>query len=103
MISSKWLEYVKKLQCDVALAKQQNVLIDYGEEIYSSPEVNATCWKVCEYKQQFNVFVEHRVAGEKRQRLWNACFRSKDRALSFALKMLLICSGKLRRKDLQQI
>lgn len=102
MQTSSWYKYFQKTQCDSALAKRNNSQLEYGEEIYSSPLVHDVRWLVTSFKNEYNVFVEKVYPGERLQRCWGACFRGRDRAVAFALKMVLICSGKIHRKDCKQ-
>ena len=98
---SEWNKYFAQLQSENALAKHNTDRIEYGEEIFTSVPVNDLRWLVTNFKNEYNVFVEKLTPGERVQRCWGACFRGRDRAMAFALKMVLVCSGKLRRKDLQ--
>lgn len=99
---SEWNKYFCQTQCDCALTKH-NVEIDYGEEVYVSTTINNVRWLVTQYKNEYEVFAETLFPGTKPQRNWCACFHGRDRALAFALKMVLVCNGKIHRKDWQGI
>lgn len=98
---SKWLKYMQNLRCDTALAKCQakNINVDYGEEVYVSPLVNGARWLVTEFHDEYNVFVENLALGHRTNRVWGACFKGKERAMTFALRMTLVYSGKIHRMD----
>jgi len=94
----RWRQYFADLQSRLALHKTEHEDIDYGEVIYTSPMVNNTRWLVTDYHGEYNVFTD-KIDGSKTQRKWGASFAWKDRAIDFALKAVLVCSGKLKRKD----
>lgn len=97
---SKWLEHTKEIKAQSALARHGLSKLSYGEQVYRSPSVNSVTWLVLKYQNEYNVFTERMQLGNKSSRVWVACFRGEQRALEFALRMVLICSGKISRKDL---
>ncbi len=100
---SKWVEHTKLQKAQSALSRHSYDKINYGEQVYCSPAVNDVSWVVSKYQDEYNVFTDSAAHGKKHNRAWVACFRGEQVALDFALRMVLICSGKMRRKDLQTI
>jgi hypothetical protein len=101
----KWKEYFQN-HCKKQASENYIDKLSYGGEVYSSPIIPAysdseiptqTRWLVMEYEGEFNVFLE-RNRGGKNERTLAASFAWKDTALKFALEMVLIFSGKLKRK-----
>lgn len=94
MTPSKWRAYFTAQKKCIALSKDSDLAIDYGDIIYTSPEIDSTRWIVSEFKGEYNVFVDNFET-----RSWGASFSFKEKAMAFALKMVLVYSGKIIRKD----
>lgn len=95
-----WRSYFTNLQKKRALIlEQDDIKVEYGEVIYTTPEVEKRRWTVTNYKGEYNVFVDMVEGSKLITRDWGANFSWKDRAVSFAIRMALVCSGKITRKD----
>lgn len=94
-----WRKYFEQKQMDIALKNQEPSPVEYGEVIYESPEIENKRWLVTVFKGEYNVFVDIFDSCGRFTRCLGASFNWKDRAMEFALKMFLVCSGSLRRKD----
>ena len=82
--------------------------LDYGEILYKSPEIPMKsniddsahmCWQVRRFKDEFNVFLSRHINRSK-DNILISTFKYQQAAMKFALEMVLICSGKLKRKGL---
>lgn len=94
-----WQEYYLQLQKDLALNLRENITVDYGKIIYESPIFENTRWLVTSFSDEYNVFVDRYLDTGSVDRCLGATFMWKNRALDFALRMFLVCSGGLRREN----
>ena len=94
-----WQEYYNQAQKEIVLKLREDAIIEYGDVIYQSPEIDHTRWLVTSFRGEYNVFVEHIACNGKCERNLGASFSWKERAMEFALEMFLVCSGQLKRKD----
>jgi hypothetical protein len=76
-----------------------------AREIYASPAIErvdeagaaySLRWLVKEFKGEYNVFFE-RIFASKTQEFFAAAFKWKESALQFALEMLLVSNGQMKR------
>ena len=95
----RWQEYYVQLQKEVALKIRPSAVVDYGKVIYESPVIRNTRWLVTSFSNEYNVFVDRVLDSGNVDRCLGATFAMKNRAIDFALSMLLVCSGGLRRKN----
>ncbi len=96
----KWWGYIQNLYKECALGcKMAPQEVDYGEIIYQSAAFPDRRWLVANYNGEFNVFVEQLDYRGRPDRKLAATFKHKERAISFAMKMFLVCCGRLRRAD----
>ncbi|HSX19545.1 MAG TPA: hypothetical protein VLG38_00285 [Gammaproteobacteria bacterium] len=96
----KWLAYFQDAQKQHALHSHvEQPALDYGEIVYQSSQFLDRRWLVANFKEEFNVFVEYNARPKCFDRLLAATFSSKERAVSFAAEMFLICCGRLKRKN----
>lgn len=94
----KWLSYFEDTKKEQALlCKSEAINVEYGDIIYQSSEFLDRRWLVAHYLEEYNVFVEYKGAFARFERLLAATFKSKERAVGFAVEMFLICCGRLQR------
>lgn len=94
-----WQTYNESLQKRIALQQCMPTEIEYGEIIYQSPQIQDMRWIVAAFEGEYNVFVDHIAPNGSCDRSLGASFCWKSAALEFALRMFLVCSGKLCRKE----
>lgn len=102
---SAWKEYYLAHCKDKFINNIDNTDLKYGEVIYqTSPigKITKNKWIVTKFENQYNVFVCrcNQANFNKNSMHFAACFTSKDDAMAFAYKMLLISNGKLTRKTI---
>lgn len=90
-----WQEYYDDQQSKMARDIKKEVIIDYGKTIYQTPVISDSSWVVTEFKNEYNVFLQSNKA-----RKFVASFGWKESALRFAIRMLLICTGWIKRGGL---
>ncbi len=96
----KWLHYFLDIQKQQALHSQLPTDdVEYGSIIYQSAEFLGRVWLVADYHGEFNVFVDQTEGTSKPERRLAATFRSRERAVSFAMEMFLITCGRLKRAN----
>ena len=94
----KWRAYFQELYKECALScTMAPEEVDYGEIIYQSAAFPEHRWIVASYNGEFNVFVEQLDQYGRGERKLAATFKHKERAVSFAMKMFLVCCGRIRR------
>lgn len=94
-----WQDYYLQIQKNNALHMHSETIVDYGTIIYESPIFENTRWLVTCFCDEYNVFVDRFSDTGNVDRCLGATFAWKNRALDFALRMFLVCSGGLRRKN----
>jgi hypothetical protein len=94
----KWWAYFLDVHKQQALSCTVTpIAVEYGEVIYQSAAFPNYRWLVTDYKGEFNVFMEQLDKYGKSERKLAATFQHKDRAVGFAMKMFLVCCGRIRR------
>lgn len=103
---NSWKNYLiergKKIVMTSANAKDKDV--NYGREVYASEKiariddnkVSFFRWVVYEFENEFNVFYEKSI-DSRNDKYFAASFTWKEKAIKFALEMLLVSSGKMKR------
>lgn len=99
----KWVKYYKDYCVKQAKGLvSQDSTVDYGRELYRSASFGDKCWVVTEFEDEFNVFCEKSKCGtfgRIADKIHMASFNWKESATKFALEMLLVSNGQLKRRD----
>jgi hypothetical protein len=93
----KWLEYFQDQQKQRALNYSVPASpIEYGDCVHKSALFMERRWLVTNFHGEFVVFVEYTPNAHRSELRFVASFTLRDRAIALALKMFLVCCGRLQ-------